>query len=104
VLFGDISLENRNGLTRELLADIESLLIVHVRPWGNIRSRRSRAGSHGTGFVPWAFSGPTRYEPRHEEHAVATTTSSTLPRRIADIKEHVCATRALRTPGLSSTP
>jgi hypothetical protein len=31
------------------------------------------AGSHGTAFVPWAFSGPTRYEPRHEEHAVATT-------------------------------
>jgi hypothetical protein len=47
VLFGDISLENRNGLTRELLADIESLLIVHVRPWGNIRSRRSRVSRPG---------------------------------------------------------
>jgi hypothetical protein len=42
VLFGQISLGDASGLTRELPADVESLLIVRVRPWGNIQSRRSR--------------------------------------------------------------
>jgi hypothetical protein len=42
VLVGDIELEEGMRLTRELLFDIESLLIKRVRPWGNRQSIRSR--------------------------------------------------------------
>lgn len=42
VIFGEIELETGSRLTRELLADIESLLIKRVQPWGNIQSRNTR--------------------------------------------------------------
>ncbi len=42
VIFGEIELEEGGRLSRELFADIESLLIARVRPWGNIQSRESR--------------------------------------------------------------
>lgn len=51
VLFGDISLEDGEALARELLADIESLLIIYVRPWGNIQSRRSRVSRPGLNVI-----------------------------------------------------
>jgi hypothetical protein len=47
VIFGDIELENGSRLTRELLCDIESLLISQVQPWGNIQSRCSRTSRPG---------------------------------------------------------
>jgi hypothetical protein len=47
VIFGEIELETGNHLTRELLADIESLLINRVRPWGNIQSVTSRISRPG---------------------------------------------------------
>ena len=42
VIFGEIELETGSRLTRELLADIESLLIKKLQPWGNIQSRNTR--------------------------------------------------------------
>ena len=42
ILAGEIELEKGYRLTRELLADIESLLIKRISPWGNIQSRWSR--------------------------------------------------------------
>jgi len=42
VIFGEIELENGSRLTRELLADIESLLINRVQPWGNIQCVNTR--------------------------------------------------------------
>jgi len=41
-LLGEIALRPRQRLTRELLPDIESLLIQQVQPWGNIQSRVTR--------------------------------------------------------------
>jgi len=41
-IFGAIELEMGSRLTRELLGDIESLLIKRVQPWGNIQSRNTR--------------------------------------------------------------
>ncbi|TAK42932.1 MAG: hypothetical protein EPO27_15935 [Betaproteobacteria bacterium] len=53
-LLGDIALPANERLTRELVADIESLLIQRVQPWGNIQCRSSRiprpgmeVGCHG---------------------------------------------------------
>lgn len=46
-LVGELWLPERNRLTSKLLADVESLLIHQVQPWGNIQcinSRRSRPG------------------------------------------------------------
>jgi hypothetical protein len=42
VLVGNLALVKGARLTRELLADVESLLIIHHQPWGNIQSTRSR--------------------------------------------------------------
>lgn len=42
VIVGEIELDEGCRLTRELLADIESLLIKRLQPWGNIQSRYSR--------------------------------------------------------------
>ena len=39
---GTISLARNQRLTHELLADIESLLIHRLQPWGNLQCRRSR--------------------------------------------------------------
>lgn len=47
VLVGEIEVEEGRRLTRELLADIESLLINRVRPWANIQSRHSRISRPG---------------------------------------------------------
>lgn len=42
VIFGEIELHDSSRLTRELLADIESLLISKLQPWGNIQCRNLR--------------------------------------------------------------
>jgi hypothetical protein len=46
-LLGEIALERQGRLTRELVADIESLLIRHAMPWGNIQCRASRISRPG---------------------------------------------------------
>lgn len=40
MLVGQLSTKER--LTRQLLADVESMLIFAIRPWGNISATRSR--------------------------------------------------------------
>lgn len=47
VFAGLIALEEGRRLTRELLADIESLLIKRVQPPGNVQSKRSRIARPG---------------------------------------------------------
>lgn len=42
VLIGDVTLSTDSRLTSQLLADIESLLIMDEQPWGNIQSKHSR--------------------------------------------------------------
>jgi hypothetical protein len=46
-LIGEIELPPHHRLSRELLSDIESLLIHQVQPWGNIQSRSSRISRPG---------------------------------------------------------
>lgn len=41
-LLGEVDLTHRVRLTKELLADVESLLILGEQPWGNIQSKLSR--------------------------------------------------------------
>jgi hypothetical protein len=47
VRVGEIWLDEGRKLSRELLLDVESLLIRRLRPWGNIRSRSSRISRPG---------------------------------------------------------
>ncbi len=47
VFAGLIALEEGCRLTRELLADIESLLIKRLQPPGNVQSKRSRIARPG---------------------------------------------------------
>lgn len=47
VFVGEIELPVSARLTRELLADIESLLIKRLTPWGNIQSRLTRISRPG---------------------------------------------------------
>ncbi len=47
VIAGWIELEAGRRLSRELLADIESLLIRRLRPVGNVQSTRSRVSRSG---------------------------------------------------------
>lgn len=47
VFAGEVLLSNNTRLTRELLADIESLLISHLTPAGNIQSIHSRIARPG---------------------------------------------------------
>jgi hypothetical protein len=47
VLVGDVELAPGRRLSRELLADIESLLIKRLRPAGNIQAIRSRISRPG---------------------------------------------------------
>jgi hypothetical protein len=42
VLHGDIELETGQRRSSELLADVESLLIMRLKPFGNIQSTKSR--------------------------------------------------------------
>jgi hypothetical protein len=46
-LLGEIVLERQGRLTRELVADIESLLIMRVKPWGKIQCLSSRISRPG---------------------------------------------------------
>ncbi len=41
-LLGEIEVDFGSRFTQALLADIESLLIFHEKPWGNIQSQQSR--------------------------------------------------------------
>jgi hypothetical protein len=47
VLLGQIALFGESRLSRQLLADVESLLIFHLAPWGNIQSTRTRISRPG---------------------------------------------------------
>lgn len=47
VVVGEIYADEDVRLTRELLADIESLLIMREQPWGNVQSTQSRIGRPG---------------------------------------------------------
>ncbi len=47
VLLGNVNLTYRGQLTEKLLADIESLLIMGEKPWGNILSKKSRISRPG---------------------------------------------------------
>ena len=47
VMIGEIRMGERLRLTRELLADIESLLISRIKPPGNVQSTRSRIARPG---------------------------------------------------------
>jgi len=47
VRVGEIWLDEGRKLSRELLLDVESLLIKRLQPWGNIRSRSSRISRPG---------------------------------------------------------
>jgi hypothetical protein len=51
VLVGDVAIESGRRLSRELLADVESLLIKRVQPWGNIMNRESRISRPGLRVV-----------------------------------------------------
>lgn len=51
VLVGELELPKGLRLTRQLLADVESLLISRVNPWGNIQSVRSRISRPGLRVV-----------------------------------------------------
>lgn len=42
VLVGEVYLPEGKRLSRELLSDIESLLIFIVKPWGNLQATQSR--------------------------------------------------------------
>lgn len=42
VIVADVSISEGCRLTRELLADVETLLICVVKPWGNIQCRSTR--------------------------------------------------------------
>ena len=59
VIFGDIELDVGSRLTRELLADIESLLISELQPWGNVQSCNTRIARSGL-HVACAGSWPLR--------------------------------------------
>lgn len=50
-LIGEVALGNGRRLTHELICDIESLLIHHLQPWGNIQSRSSRISRPGLSVV-----------------------------------------------------
>lgn len=41
-IIGEIYMEQSRRLTKELLADIESLIIITEQPWGNIQSKKTR--------------------------------------------------------------
>lgn len=59
VIVGDVIISAGSRLTRELICDIESLLIHKVRPWGNIaclKSRISRPGLRVSCTGNWPLS------------------------------------------------
>jgi hypothetical protein len=47
VIVGEVTLPAGRRLSRQLLADVESLLIFAVGPWGNLQSRESRLSRPG---------------------------------------------------------
>jgi len=47
VLVGEVLLDAGSRLTREFLADVESLLSKRIVPWGNIQSTRTRISRPG---------------------------------------------------------
>lgn len=47
LLVGELELGTNRRLSRELLSDVESLLICNLQPWGNIQSRLSRISRPG---------------------------------------------------------
>jgi len=56
IIVADIEVPSDYRLTRELLADAESLLIYRLKPWGNIQcriSRITRAGLRLSSFGYW---------------------------------------------------
>lgn len=51
VIVGEVTLPEGNRLSRQLLADIESLLIWKVTPWGNIQCQINRVQRLGLKLV-----------------------------------------------------
>jgi hypothetical protein len=47
VLIGDVHLGDGFRFSRQLLADVESLLIYRLQPWGNIQCQTSRISRPG---------------------------------------------------------
>jgi len=47
VIVGIFVLEPRRRLTDELIADVESLLVKRIKPWGNIQNRETRISRPG---------------------------------------------------------
>jgi hypothetical protein len=47
IIVGFPKFPSKGRLTKELLADLESLLIYHIEPPGNIQSKHSRIGREG---------------------------------------------------------
>lgn len=65
VLQGELLLEEGRRRSSGLLADVESLLISHLRPYGNIsstQSRISRPGLHVTCRGDWPFNRKLFYD------------------------------------------
>jgi hypothetical protein len=58
ILIGVIELEAGKRLTGELICDVESLLIIRIKPWGNIQCQNSRITRPGLRVLckgDWAF-------------------------------------------------
>jgi hypothetical protein len=47
VIVADWEIPDGSRMTRELLADVESLLIFEVKPWGNVQAQSSRTSRPG---------------------------------------------------------
>lgn len=47
LIVGDVALPEGFRLSRQLLADVESLLIWSIKPWGNIQGRTNRIQRSG---------------------------------------------------------
>jgi hypothetical protein len=60
-LLGEVNLAYKGRLTDQLLADVESLLILTEQPWGNIQSKQSRISRHGL-VVQCSGTWPSRQE------------------------------------------
>lgn len=66
VVVGDVGLVPGGRLTRELLADLESLLIKWEQPWGNIQGRAVRSFSRPGMVMRYTGPWPGQHHYRHQ--------------------------------------
>ena len=62
IIVGELMLPLNLRLTRQLLSDVESLLICRVKPWGNIQCQNTRIERPGLGVTctgAWPLSRKT---------------------------------------------